>query len=131
MLKEERNMRIKKTLGIGLVAVLLLSIVMVTVPVNAMPAQAIWVEPTITDNLNVGDTFTIDVMVNITDPPGAATGMFGFEYKLFWNLSIQLTSCTTHIPAGWGPPNGFLVKNKTGVWPGPSLPEKIGLELTF
>ena len=120
-------MRINKTLGIGLVAVLLLSMVIVTVPVGAMPAQAIWVEPTITDNLDVGDNFTVDVMINITDPPGAATGMFGFEYKLFWNTSIQLTGCTTHIPAGWGPPNGFLVKNETGVWSGPSLPEKIGL----
>ena len=120
-------MRINKTLGAGLVAVLLLSIVMVTVPANAMPAQSIWVEPIITDNLNVGDTFTIDVMVNITDPLGAGTGMFGFEYKLFWNTSIQLTSYTTNIPAGWGPPNGFLVKNQTGVWSGPSLPEKIGL----
>jgi len=120
-------MRIKKTLGIGLVTVLLSSIVMVIVPTNAMPAQAIWVEPIITDNLDVGDNFIVDVMINITDPLGAGTGMFGFEYKLFWNTSIQLTSCTTHIPASWGPPNGFLVKNKTGVWPGPSLPEKIGL----
>jgi parallel beta-helix repeat protein len=120
-------MRINKTLGTGLVAVLLSSIVMIVVPVNAMPAQAIWVEPTIIHNLNVGDTFIIDVMVNITDPPGVATGMFGFEYKLFWNTSIQLTSCTTRIPGGWGSPNGFLVKNQTGVWPGPSLPEKIGL----
>ena len=120
-------MRINKTLGISLVAVLLLSMVMVTVPVGAMPAQSIWVEPTITDNLGVGDNFTVDVMINITDPSGAGTGMFGFEYKLFWNVSIQLTGCTTHIPAGWESPNGFLVKNETGVWAEPSFPEKIGL----
>ena len=122
------NIPVKKTLIIGFVAMLLLTIAMVTMPASTVtvPAQSCFVDPTYPDpsvtNLNVSDTFTVDAKVNVTSPtsPGG-TGMFGFEYKLFWNSTyINMTSYATHAPAGWEPPNGFLVKDETGNWSGGS-----------
>jgi PKD repeat protein len=121
------NLPIKKTSSLGFVAMLLFTIAIVTMPANAatVPAQSMFIDPTYPDpavtNLTIGDTFTVDAMVNATAPtsPGG-TGMFGFEYKLFWNSTyVNVTSYTTHIPAAWEPPAiGFLVRNETGVWLG-------------
>jgi hypothetical protein len=118
------NIPLKKLLSIGFVAMLLLAIAMVMVPANAatVPAQSLWIDPTYPDpsvtNLEVSDTFTVDVMVNVTSPTSpSGTGMFAFEYTLFWNDSyITLTSRDIHNPTGWEPPAGFLVSDETGVW---------------
>lgn len=83
-------------------------------------AQAIWIEPSGIGDFTLFDTFTIDVMVNVTDPPGDGTGLWGWDYKLFWNSSvINAVNITIHCPLGWAPPNGILIQNETGVWPDP------------
>jgi hypothetical protein len=113
----------KKTLSLGIVTMLLLIVAVVVAPASAVtvPAQSVFIDPTYPEpevtNLGVNDTFTVDVMVNVTSPTSTTgTGMFGFEYKLFWNTTlINLTSYTTYIPSGWEPPNGFLVKDDTTV----------------
>jgi hypothetical protein len=70
----------------------------------------VYVDPQAT-TVMVGETFTVSVKIfNVTN-------LFGFEYKLFWNSTyLNLTSYTIHVPAGWEPPNGFLVKDEIGVW---------------
>jgi thermitase len=72
----------------------------------------VYVDPQAT-TVMVGETFTVSVKIfNVTN-------LFGFEYKLFWNSTyLNLTSYTFHVPAGWEPPNGFLVKDEIGVWMG-------------
>jgi len=85
------------------------------------PAQAIWVDPNSyltspeLDTLKSGDTFTVDVFINISLPLSAgATGMFGWQYILFWEESnVNLTNWQTHIPEGW---EGFSVADKVGIW---------------
>ena len=117
------NMSIRKLLSIGFVAMLLLTITMIMMPASTVtvPAQSIWIDPThphpSVTNLNVSDTFTVDVKVNVTSPTSpSGTGMFGFEYKLFWNYTyVDVTSYTPHVPSGWEPPNGFLVKDDWSV----------------
>ena len=131
------NIPTKKLLSIGFVAMLLLTITMVMTPASTVtvPAQSIFIDPTYPDpsvtNLNVSDTFTVDVKINVTSPTSTGgMAMFAFEYKLLWNSTyINLTSYTTHIPAGWEPPAGFLAQDETGVWPGGHdwSPEKDGL----
>jgi hypothetical protein len=114
----------KKTLSLGIVTMLLLMVAMFVPSASAVtvPAQSVFIDPTYPEpevtNLDVNDTFTVDLMVNVTSPTSATgTGMFGFEYKLFWNTSlINLTSHTTQVPSGWEiPGNGFLVKDDTTV----------------
>ena len=101
------DMHMKKTFSIGFVALLLLSLVMVMfLPVNAEhPAQAIWVEPA-SNYFKLSESFTVDVKINITDPDGPATGLFGFEYKLKWNSTIlnctSYTKCDPVADLGWG-----------------------------
>jgi len=110
-----------KTLGIVLVALLLVSMAMVVVaipwdgvPDDPAPAQALWVDPKNTTGLNESDTFVVDVLINITDPPGAGTGLFGFQYEIFWNSTVvQVESIQYHSP--WPIPPGVLIKNETGV----------------
>ena len=113
----------KKTLSLGIVTMLLLMVAVVVPSASAVtvPAQSVFIDPTYPEpevtNLDVNDTFTVDLMVNVTSPTSATgTGMFGYEYKLFWNTSlVNMTSYTAHIPAGWEPPNGFLVKDELNV----------------
>ena len=114
----------KKMLSLGIVTMLLLMVAVVVPPASAVtvPAQSVFIDPTYPEpevtNLNANDTFTVDLMVNVTSPTSTTgTGMFGYEYKLFWNTSlINLTSHTTHVPSGWDTPgNGFLVKDDTTV----------------
>jgi hypothetical protein len=113
----------EKTLSLGIVTMLLLMVAVVVPSASAVtvPAQSVFIDPTYPEpevtNLDVNDTFTVDLMVNVTSPTSTdGTGMFGYEYKLFWNTTlINLTSYTGHIPAGWDPPNGFLVKDDTSV----------------
>ena len=109
----------KKPLSLGIVAMLLLMVAVVVPSASAltMPAQSAFIDPTYPEpevtSLNANDTFTVDLMVNVTSPTSATgTGMFGYEYKLRWNTSlVNLTSYVAHAPSGWEPPNGFLVKD--------------------
>jgi hypothetical protein len=107
-------MHIKKGLSIGFVALLVLSMTAVVVPItSAVPAQAIWVEPVDSGTKNLGDSFTVAVKINITDPDGGGgqTGLFGFEYKLGWdNTSVSLTS---YDPHGDNAPPGDLLTGWT------------------
>lgn len=113
----------KKTLFLGTVTMLLLMVAVVVPFASAVtvPAQSVFIDPTYPDpevtNLDVNDTFTVDLMVNVTSPTSTTgTGLFGYEYKLAWNTSlVNLTSYTAHIPAGWEPPNGFLAADDTSV----------------
>jgi hypothetical protein len=111
-------MRTKKQLSIGLVVMLALSlaivfptIVPVASQVESYPAQAMWVDPNFTDGLSSGDTFTIDIYVNITDPDGGgpALGLYAWEFKLYYrNDKLNLTNDVTHLPFGdWATPNNF------------------------
>ena len=122
LLNDEAHASMKK-LGIGLFVYLLLiglaanvsAIDWDGVPDNPNPAQTIWVDPEKTACLSIGETFVVDLLVNVTSPtsPGG-TGMFGFEYKFNWDTSVidaNATSFTYHVPSGWAPPNGFLVKD--------------------
>ena len=119
-------MHTKKLLSIGFITMLLMTLAIVVAPVKSVtvPAQSMFIDPTYPDpsvvNLTYCDTFTVDAMVNVTSPTSASgTGMFGYEYKLFWDpTNVNLSSYSTHIPAGWAPPAGFLVKDETGIWVG-------------
>jgi len=114
------DVRAKKTLSIGFV-VLLLLIMAVGVsatpwdgtPDDITPSQAIWVDPKNTTVLDMGDIFTVDVLVNITDPPGAATGLWGWQYVLEWNSTIlEVVEVQTH---GDKVPSGDLLPGHTNV----------------
>ena len=113
---------IKKTFSIGFVALLLLSMATVavadpwdTVVDDPNPAQAVWVDPKNTTDLDIGDEFVVDVICNITDPNPMASppdGIFGFEYKLKWNSTIlNVASIQYHTPSEWTMP--FEVANST------------------
>jgi hypothetical protein len=116
----------KKTLSLGIVTMLLLMVAVVVPSASAVtvPAQSVFIDPTYPEpevtNLDVNDTFTVDLMVNVTSPTSTTgTGMFGYEYKLFWNTSlVNVTSYSAHIPTGWESPNGFLVKDDLNVTAG-------------
>ncbi len=82
------------------------------------PGNLIWVNPPLIDNLQWGDIFVVDLMINITDPdgPGNATGLFCFDYKLAWEpTKIDIVDITYHNP--WSPSYSLVVKNETGVLP--------------
>jgi len=127
----------KKVLS-GLIVLLLLAM---TIGVTATPwdgvaddptpAQAIWIDPkNITSPpVGVGDVFTVDVLINITDPPGAATGMYGFQYKLKWDPTrlevVEIQTHTDKVPStdiltGWT--DIYIAANATGSGP-PKAPE--------
>jgi len=93
-------MYIKKVLSIGFIALIVLSMTAVAIPItSAVPAQAIWVDPLDSGAKNLGDSFTVALKVNITDPDGGGgeTGMFGFEYKFGWDDTVlSLTSYAVH-----------------------------------
>jgi hypothetical protein len=99
----------KKTLSLGIVTMLLLMVAVVVPSASAVtvPAQSVFIDPTYPEpevtNLNVNDTFAVDLMVNVTSPTSTGgTGLFGFEYRLVWNTSlVNMTSYTPHIPAVW------------------------------
>jgi len=111
-------MNMKKPLTIVFALLLLTSIVTVAVanPWDSVvddptPAEAVWVDPTTTLDLDIGDEFVVDVILNTT------AGVYGFEYKLFWNgTMIDAIDIQYHAPAWTG---GWTeVKNETGVWSG-------------
>jgi hypothetical protein len=123
-------MSISRKLGLGFAALLLASMIVVVgatpwdgVPDDPAPAQAIWVDPKTTTCLNTGDTFVVDILVNVTDPDGAGPllGLFGFQYKFYWNSSVlQAVEIQTHsdnIPSGDRLPGWsmvFVAQNETG-----------------
>jgi len=77
------------------------------IPVNAYPANSIWVEPGVynatTNGKTIGDTFTVSVWINVTDP------LYGFEYKLRWNDTlIHHVNHTFYLP--WTP--NFVAKHE-------------------
>jgi len=93
------------------------------VPDDPTPAQAIWVDPKNTTCFDLGETFVIDVLINITSPtmPGNGTGLYGFEYKLKWSSTIlevvEIQTHTDDIPSGDRLPGWtfvYLAKNETG-----------------
>jgi len=84
-------------------------------------ARDLWLEPSFTDNLHKCEEFSVSIMVNVSAPtPGGGTGMYKWEYKLYWNTSwISLVSKTAVIEAppdtrlGWGP-NCTVSANSVG-----------------
>ncbi len=109
-------MRLRKRLLIALFIPLLLTslTIVVSASENPTPAQAVWVDPKFTECLTVGETFVVDVLVNITAPTSpSGTGMMGWEYKLFWDPSvIDVASYTLNVPPGMA---GFLVADNWDV----------------
>jgi hypothetical protein len=113
----------KKVSSISFIVLLLLSMATVViatpwdgVPDDINPAQSIWVDPENTSCLDMGDTFTVDILVNITSPtaPGGGTGLYGFEYKLAWNDTvIQAIEMQTHTDNN---PGGDLLSGWTSVY---------------
>jgi len=115
------DVRAKKLLSIGFVALLLL-IMAVGVsatpwdgtPDDPTPAQAIWVDPKNTAGLGMGDTFVVDVLIDITDPPGVATGLWGWQYQLEWDSAVlDVVEVQTH---GDKVPSGDLLPGHTNVF---------------
>jgi len=118
----------KKLLSIGFIALLLTSMAMIVsatnwdgVPDNPTPAQAIWIDPKNKTGLAIGTVFTVDVLINVTDPPGAATGLYGFQYKLKWDptvlANVEIQTHTDKVPStdilpGWI--NVYMAANTTG-----------------
>jgi len=105
------DMRAKKPLSLGFVALLLLSMaISVTatpwdgVPDDPTDAQAIWVDPKNTTGLALDGVFTVDILINVTDPPGLGTGLYGFQYKLKWNSTVleavEIQTHTDNVPTG-------------------------------
>jgi len=114
-------MRLIKTLSNSLFAALLLmSLAMVATatpwdgtPDDPTPAQAIWVDPKNITGVDIGDTFVVDVLVNITDPPGAGTGLWGWQYQLGWDSAVlEVVEVQTH---GDNNPSGDLLPGHTSV----------------
>jgi len=106
----------KKLLFLGFVALLLLSLVMVTTPVSVSAINApdgegvIWVEPNFVNGseVGVGNEFTVEVKINISETAGdpGYPGMFAFAYKLSWNdtlLTCTMTDITTYLPSDVNP----------------------------
>jgi hypothetical protein len=105
----------KRIVMVMFVSLLLISVTAVVNAVDdATPAQAVWVDPKVTECLTVGETFVVDVLVNVTAPTSlGGTGMMGWEYKLFWDPSvINVTSYTLNVPPGMV---GFLVTDDWSV----------------
>ena len=105
--------RREKVRCVFLVILLLFGIATVFItPGFAISETRFYVDPPsiIDQALTPPKTFTVNVtLANVTN-------LFGFEYKLFWDQTlVNLTSYTTHIPVGWEPPNGFLVKDDLNV----------------
>ena len=98
-------MQIKKIGMLPLIFVLLLGF-FAAIPVNAYPANSIWVEPGVynatTNGKTIGDTFTVSVWINVGD-------LYGFEYKLKWDDTlINYVSHTLYLP--WTP--NFVAKDQ-------------------
>jgi hypothetical protein len=114
---EAKKMHTKKVLSIGFIALLVLSITAIAIPITtALPAWAIWVEPADSGIFNTGDSFTVDVMINVTDPDGAGPllGLFGWEYKFTWNNTAL--SLTSNDPHGDGTPGTDLLPGHASVF---------------
>ena len=108
-------MRTKKSLSMGFVAILVLSMAIFMVPTGLSsyennPAPAIWLDPSFTDTLERCEEFTVSIVVNTTggDPLNGGS-MYLWEYNLYWNTSwLDLVSYTPVITAkpdiylGWG-----------------------------
>jgi hypothetical protein len=99
----------------------------VAIPITgAAPAQAIWVEPADSGSQNLSDSFTVDIMINVTDPDdgGPLTGLFGWEYKLQWNNTmLDVTSIVTH---GDGSPGADLLAGHASVFVATNATADIG-----
>lgn len=115
-----------KPFSLGFAVLLLLSMAPILVPVSAdeHAAAAIWIDPGSyltapeLDTLKKGDTFTVDIMVNVTAASASpAQGLYGWDYVLVWNsTNINLTSYTVNIPPEWGG-NWFKPKDELGHYP--------------
>jgi hypothetical protein len=111
-------MRTDKHLSIGLIVILTLGFV-ITLPtiisvgaqVDNFSAEAMWVDPQFTGGLSFCNTFTVDVYVNVSlaGMNVGATGLYAWEFKLFWeNDKLNATSYTDTLPySNWNPPNSF------------------------
>jgi hypothetical protein len=80
--------------------------------VDMHPAQAMWVDVDTTGAPfpNCND-ITVDIYVNITDPDGGgpATGLYAWEFMLYWNnTALNCTDVTDNLPyPDWEAPNNF------------------------
>jgi len=103
-------MRIHKQLSIAIIVMLFLSLATITfAQVNPQPAQAMWVDPALTDGLSFGDTFSVDIYINVSTAgmaPGAL-GLYAWEFKLFYESAyVNCTGYTDHLPyVNWNAPN--------------------------
>jgi hypothetical protein len=101
-------MHIQKLLSIGLVALLLLSLVMLTAPVSAEPAPAgegiLWVVPDFVDGsaVGLGNTFIVELWANISTTAGVTgqEGCFAYAYWFGWNDTLlEIQSYNVYPPA--------------------------------
>jgi hypothetical protein len=102
------NMHRNKLLSIGFVALLMLSVIMLAAPlapVAATPAGtygSIWVEPDYVNGslIGLGNTFVVDVKINISDTSSTPPGIVAFAYYFTWNDSLlELVSRVNYVPA--------------------------------
>lgn len=109
------NLHNRKAWFSGFVATLLLILVTISpvlAQVDPQPAQAMWVDPAFTGDLEYCNAFTVDVYVNVTVAgmnPGA-TGLYAWEFKLYWrNDMLNCTAAVDHLPSSnWNSPNSFV-----------------------
>jgi len=96
-----------KLLSVGFVALLMLNVIMLAAPlapVTATPSGtygSIWVEPDYVNGslVGYGNTFVVEVKINISDTSSTPPGIFAFAYYFTWNDTLlELISKITYVP---------------------------------
>ncbi len=112
-------MRKKNFLWMAIVIPILLSLATVFPMVapglaqaSSHPAQALWVDVSAAEPVPYCNDVIVDIYVNVTAAgmnPGA-TGLYAWEFNLYWNSTLlNCTDATDHLPAtNWNSPNNFM-----------------------
>jgi hypothetical protein len=83
------------------------------VPDDLNPAQAIWIDPQ-NRTCGWGAVFVVDVLVNVTSITPYCGGLWGWEYRLWWNNTVlAVLKIDTH---GDAKPSSDLLSGTTSVY---------------
>jgi len=97
-----------RLLSIGFVALLMLNVIMLAAPLAPVTAKpsgtygSIWVEPDYVNGslVGYGNTFVVEVKINISDTSSTPPGIVAFAYYFTWNDTLlELISRNTYVPA--------------------------------
>ena len=109
--REKKKMHKNKLLSIGFVILLVLGLTAVITPASGQPPNynqpnQMWVEPTNAGTYHKGDSFSVEVKLNVTTVNMGGTGLMAFEYKLQWNSTLltgtSRVKCNPATDLGWG-----------------------------